>query len=76
MNNRKQIIRQNKMQEQEQAVPSQHIHTTNSPFRGFHIALRKGGEWAQDMAAPSAPPSREARRAKLSAVEAVSSLWV
>jgi len=38
-------------------VPSSHVYTTNSPFRGFHIALRKGGEWAQDMTASSAPPS-------------------
>jgi hypothetical protein len=38
-------------------LPDQHVHTTNSPFRGFHIAPRKGGERAQDISASSALPS-------------------
>lgn len=32
------------------------IHN-NGPFRGFHIAPCKGGEWARNIAASSTPPS-------------------
>jgi hypothetical protein len=55
---------------------TRHGYTTNGPFRGFHIAPCKGGEWARNITASSTPPSGEARRVKVFAVEAISSLWI